>query len=126
MIRYRYALEAQPPAPFVNVTVRCPTTGRHIERTPALLDSGADCTVLPSSVVSALDLVQVGLQECEDFHGVIVVRPVFLVAVSIHDLPPVEVRVVLEERQKYVLLGRDVLNNHRIVHDGPQLALEIG
>lgn len=65
------------------------------------------------------------MQECEDFHGVIVVRPVFLVAVSIHGLPPVEVRAVLEERQKYVLLGRDVLNNHRIVLDGPQLALEI-
>lgn len=126
MIRYRYAAEAQPPAPFVNVTVHCPTTGRHTDRSPALLDTGSDCTVLPSSVVSALDLVQVGLQECADFHGVIVVRPLFLVAVSLHDLPPVvEVRAVLEERQKYVLLGRDVLNNHRIVLDGPQLALEI-
>lgn len=66
-----------------------------------------------------------GLQECEDFHSVIVVRPVFLVAVSIHDLPAVEVRAVREERQSYILLGRDVLNVHRIVLDGPQLAREI-
>lgn len=50
----------------------------------------------------------------------------FLVAVSIHDLLPVEVRAVLGERERYILLGRDVLNNHRIVFDGPQLALEIG
>jgi len=126
MIRYRYNAEVRPPAPFVHVTVRCPTTGRHIERSPALLDSGSDCTVLPSSVVSALDLVQVGLLECQDFHGVIVTRLVFLAVVSIHDFPPVEVRAVLEERQGYVLLGRDVLNSYRIVLDGPQLALEIG
>lgn len=64
MIRYRYATEAKPPAPFVNVTVCCPTKGRRIDRSPALLDTGSDCTVLPSSVVSTLDLVQVGLREC--------------------------------------------------------------
>jgi hypothetical protein len=126
MIRYRYATEAKPPAPFVNVTIRCPTTGRCTEPLPALLDTGSDCTVLPSSAVSTLDLVQVGLLECQGFYGELAELPVFLVAVSMHDLRPVEVRAVLGERERYVLLGRDVLNNHRTVLDGPQLALEIG
>jgi predicted aspartyl protease len=126
VIRYRYAMEAQPPAPFVNVTVRCPTTGRHVEQSLAQVDPGADCTVLPSSVVTALALVQVGLYECRGFHGEIVLLPVFLVKVSIHDLPAVEVRAVLGERESYILLGRYVLNAHRIVLDGPRLALEIG
>ena len=125
MIRYRYAAEVQPPAPFVNVSVRCPSTNRQIERLPALLDSGSDCTVLPSSVVAALDLVQVGLQECQDFHADRVMRSVFLVAVSIHEFPAVEVRAILEERQTHILLGRDVLNSRRIVVDGPRLTLEI-
>lgn len=126
MIRYRYTPQAKPPAPFVNVTVRCPTTGHRIERSPALLDTGADCTVLPASVVSTLELVQVGLLECQGFYGELVQLPVFLVAISIHDLPPIEVRAVLGERESHMLLGRDVLNHYRIVLDGPQLALEIG
>jgi predicted aspartyl protease len=126
MIRYRYAAEAEPPAPFVNVTIRCPTTGRHVDQSPAQVDTAADCTVLPRFVVSTLDLVQVGQQECRGFHGEIVLLPVFLVAVSIHDLPAVEVRAVLGEREAYILLGRDVLNAHRLVLDGPNLSLEIG
>jgi hypothetical protein len=75
--------------------------------------------------VTALDLVQVGERECQGFYGEIVQLPAFLVAVSIHDLPPIEVRAVLGEREAFILLGRDVLNNHRIVLDGPQLMLEI-
>jgi predicted aspartyl protease len=126
VIRYRYAVEAQPPAPFVNVIVGCPTSRRRVEQLPALLDSGADCTVLPSSVVAALALVQDGLYECQGFHGEIVLLPVFLVAVSIHDLPAVEVRAILGKCESYILLGRDVLNAHRIVLDGPHLSLEIG
>jgi hypothetical protein len=50
----------------------------------------------------------------------------FLVAVSVHDLPPVEVRAILGERESYILLGRDVFDSHRIVLDGPRLSLEIG
>jgi hypothetical protein len=126
MIRYRYVAESQPPAPFVKVAIRCPTSGRHVDQVPAQVDTGSDCTVLPSAVVSALDLVQVGQYECQGFQGVIMPFPVFLVAVSIHDMPPVEVRAILGDRQSYVLLGRDVLNAHRIVLDGPGLALEIG
>lgn len=126
MIRYRYVAESQPPAPFVKLSVRCPTTGRHVDQSPAQVDTGADCTVLPPSVVSALELVQVGQYECQGFQGEIMTFPVFLVAISIHELAPVEVRAILGERESYILLGRDVLNAHRIVLDGPQLALEIG
>lgn len=126
MIRYRYTTEIQPPAPFVSVTVRCPTTGRYIDPSPAQVDSGADCTVLPQFVVSALDLVQIGVYECQGFEGEIKRFPVFLVAIAIHDLPPVEVRAILVESEPYILLGRDVLNAHRIILDGPRMVLEIG
>lgn len=125
MIRYRYAAEVQPPAPFVKVTVRCPTTGHHLDQSLAQVDTGSDCTVIPLSVVLALDLVQVGQQECQGFEGEIRPFLMFLVAISIHDLPPVEVRAILGERESYILLGRDVLNTHRIVLDGPRLSLEI-
>lgn len=34
--------------------------------------------------------------------------------------------MVRYQGELYVLLGRDVLNRHRILLDGPQLAFEIG
>jgi hypothetical protein len=56
----------------------------------------------------------------------IVELPLFLVEIQLHDLPPARVRAALGRAERYVLLGRDVLNAFRIVLDGPQLAMEIG
>ncbi len=125
MIRYRYVTHLQPPAPFVNVTVRCPTTGTSATNVPAQIDSAADRTVIPGGVVSALNLVQVGRFLFEAFGGAVVELPVYLVAVQIHDLPPLEVRAVIGEREPYVLLGRDILSSYRVLLDGPGQAVEI-
>jgi hypothetical protein len=48
------------------------------------------------------------------------------VAITVHDLPLVLVRVALGEWEPYILLGRDVLNAYRVLLDGPQTFLEIG
>ena len=77
-------------------------------------------------MVSGLGLVQVGRFLFEGFGGAIMELPVFLVAVQIHDLPPLEIRAVVGEKESYVLLGRDILNTYRVLLDGPQLAVEIG
>lgn len=125
MIRYRYAEQIQPPAPFVNVSLRCPATGQQVTNRPALLHTGADRTVLPRAVVEALALVEDGRLLFQGFAGEVVQLPVYLTEVQVHDLPPLLVRAVLGEHEPYVLLGRDVLNVHRILLDGPQLALEL-
>jgi hypothetical protein len=52
MIRYRYVTHLQPPAPFVNVTVRCPTTGTSVKDIPAQIDPAADRTVVPGGSAS--------------------------------------------------------------------------
>ncbi len=51
--------------------------------------------------------------------------PLFLVEVQIHDLPAIPVRALLGKQEVYILLGRDVLNAHRILLDGPHLVTEI-
>lgn len=126
MIRYRYATQLKTPAPFVNVTLRCPGSGREIPGQPALVGTGADRTVLPGPIVETLSLVEDGRLLFQGFAGDVVELPIFLIAVQMHDLPPILIRAVLGEREPYILLGRDVLNAHRILLDGPQLALEIG
>jgi gag-polyprotein putative aspartyl protease len=125
MIRYRYAMQVQPPAPFVNVSIRCPGTGKQSLNVPALVDTAADRTVLTGHLIEALGLVEDGRLSFQGFAGDVVELPIFLAEVQVHDLPPRLIRAVLGEREPYVLLGRDVLNAHRILLDGPQLALEI-
>ena len=126
MIRYRYTTALNPPAPVVNVTIVCPATGRRLETQPAQIDTGADCTVLPGPLVTALGLVEDGRLQLQGFMGKVVELPVFLVDVHVHDLPAVTVRAVLGENDRLIILGRDVLNSHRLVLDGPGLALEVG
>jgi len=125
MIRYRYAQRLNPPAPFVNVTLRCPTTGAQAMGLPAQLDVAADRTILPGRVVEALGLVEDGRALFQGFAGEIIELPVFLVEVQVHDFLPLLTRAALRGNEPHILLGRDVLNAHRILLDGPQLALEI-
>jgi predicted aspartyl protease len=125
MIRYRYATVVQPPAPFVNVSVRCPATGKQSLNVPALIDTAADRTVLTGQLIEALGLVEDGRLSFQGFAGEVVELPIFLAEVQVHDLPPLMIRAVIGEREPYILLGRDVLNAHRILLDGPQLAMEI-
>ena len=51
--------------------------------------------------------------------------PVFVVSLSIFDLPAHEIAVVAHPDEPWILLGRDVLNRHRLVLDGPNSAMEI-
>lgn len=126
MIRYRYVSSLSPAAPFINVSLRCPATGSAVTDVPAQLDTAADRTVLPGHLVDALGLVEDGRLHFEGFAGEIVELPVFLVEIQVHGLPGNLVRGALGEREPHILLGRDVLNAHRCLLDGPQLTLEIG
>lgn len=65
------SLHHNPPAPVAWVTVRNPETGTEISDIPMLLDSGADVTLLPATVVDELKL-QVNTEkgtELADFDG---------------------------------------------------------
>jgi hypothetical protein len=90
------------------------------------VDSAADRTIVPGTVIAALELVQDGHAVFQGFGGQLLELPIYLVAVTVHDLPAVMTRVALGEREPFLLLGRDVLNAHRFLLDRPQLALEIG
>jgi hypothetical protein len=125
MIHYRYAEQFTPPAPFVNVSVQCLATGTRADKQPAQVDSAADRTVLPDRLVEALGLVEDGRLLFQGFSGQVVELPVFLVAVQVHDFPPVLVRAALGVAEPHILLGRDVLNAHDFLLAGPRLSLGI-
>lgn len=125
MVRYRYASQLTPPAPFVNLTLTCPGTSIRVENLPAQIDTAADRTILPKELVQDLELEEDGKFLFQGFTGEVVELPVFLIAVQIHDLPVVLVRAAMGVVETHLLLGRDVLNRFRLLLDGPQRVLEI-
>ena len=126
MVRYQYVDEISPPAPFVYLTVRNPEHDLASPEMPALLDSGADRTVIPGKLVTALRLSALrtmlvgGLGN--DPHQLFM----YSVVIQMRTLQSMEVEVIAHDDESFVLLGRDVLNQLRIVLDGPNQVLEIG
>lgn len=126
MIRYGYLPQLQPPAPFVHVTLRNPVTGSEQRGLPAQIDTAADRKLFPINIVQALELLQIGSILIEGAGGVRQAMPSYPVSFSIHDLPAVTVEVVASPGESWILLGRDILNSHRILLNGPELVLELG
>lgn len=125
-IRYAYSAALQPPAPFVHLTLwNVPRTAELSEQ-PAQVDTGADRTVLPTSMVDALGLLPVDEILVAGLAGSRHSLRTYAVRIGIRDLPPVLVEAFVSPEEPWILLGRDVLNAHRLLLDGPNLALEIG
>ena len=91
-----------------------------------LLDSAADGALLPLIVAEELNLDKIGDLDIGGVGGSVERMTVYDVLLGIHPLPLHLVEVVAHADEPWVLLGRDVLNGHRLLLDGPGLALEIG
>jgi hypothetical protein len=126
VIRYNYLRQLRPPAPFVNVTLRNPVTGMERRDVPAQLETAADRTLLPDSLVQSLNLPQIGTIAIGGVGGVAQTMPSYPVQVTIHNLPTLTLEVVASPGETWALLGRDVLNAEKLLLDGPNLLLEIG
>ena len=125
MIRYSYNQQITPPAPFVHVSIRPPERGIAVSDLPALLDTAADITVIPARVAEELHLIPLDETPIGGFDGRLSWVSTFLVQLELRHSTPRVIRAVASRDEPYVLLGRDVLNDHRVVLDGPGLRLEI-
>ena len=125
MISYAYNTQRYPPAPFVLLTLRHPVTGDVLSGVPAQIDSAADRTVLPLSIAEAMNLHRVGNMLIGGVGGTVAAMPTYAVLLSVHTLPERLIEVIAHAEESWMLLGRDVLNDLRIVLDGPRMVLEI-
>jgi hypothetical protein len=124
-MRYNYNRQLTPPAPFVHVRAAAPASGKAVEQIAAQLDSAADRSVIPWSVVEALQLPQLDELPALGFGGHLVSVPTFLVQLTVRSCTPITVEAFASREEPYVLLGRDVLNHFRVLLDGPNLVLEM-
>jgi hypothetical protein len=129
MIRYTYTQTgATHPAPFVHVTLRTPVSNSPLEITdaPGQIDRAADRTVIPESLVQQLQLVHLDSMEVAGLGGVVTTLPTYVVVLQVRGAQALSIEVLASNGEPWILLGRDVLNQIRIVLDGPARFVEIG
>jgi len=113
-----------PPAPVADVVVTHPVSSVNSGGLRGKLDTGADLTVIPESLVPQLALGARAHVWARGYDGTFSQRPVYYVRLSLegHELPAV--RCIATDRRN-VLVGRNVLNRFVITLDGRNLRFEV-
>ena len=117
--KFKYSKSFSPPAPVLPAKLENPSSGLTVEL-DGKLDTGADITVIPDSAVQKLDLPPRGTIRIKDDKE----RPLYFTNIKIatHNFE----RVMVTSLQKeYILVGRDILNQLKILLDGKKLEFEI-
>jgi|DewCreStandDraft_1066081.scaffolds.fasta_scaffold00494_44 hypothetical protein len=119
---FPYNRQHDPPAPVLPLRVGAPGADP-VVAAPALVDSGADLTVLPEELVRMLRLPQIGEVTVRGVEGVARRVPVYAAEVEV--VGGIRRIVEVVGIRANALLGRDVLNGMVITLDGPQQVLRV-
>jgi len=116
---YRYDATYDPPIPVCNVTLIAPATNQRAELT-AIVDTGADGTIIPIQHLQRIEARRAYEASMRSQWGER--RSVFLYVVDlkIGELTLPGVYVVGDELGDETVLGRNVLNELRLLLDGPE------
>ncbi len=113
-----------PPAPFIDVVVIHPTDDNRSTQLRGKLDTGADLSAIPSSLMIELNLLARGTVTERDYKGETTIHAAYGVSLEIAGVRLDNVKVVATPRAS-VLLGRNVLNKFIITLDGKALTFEM-
>ena len=116
MIPYDRGFE--PPALVLPVALAGVVRPRPKVNVQALIDTGADVTAVPATLKDRLRLYRFSQLQLEDARGV--KEPVYTyeVRLTVANLPPIILEVILAPFP-FAMLGRDWLRNHYLLLNGP-------
>ena len=126
-LAYAYDKENfDPPAPVLEVSLSIPTPSfsGQIVRSPALLDSGADITVIPQWIAQQLQLKYVDEVLASGYDGIPKRTFVYSVKIILDNLGDLVIRTITSDGG-YVLIGRDILNRWSLFLKGRSRIFEI-
>jgi predicted aspartyl protease len=119
--RFAYDASLDPPAPVVPVRVAGPL-GEDAVMLPMLIDTGADCTLVPASIVRQLGLPQIDVVGLTGVGGAKQRATVHAASIELGGVRWIARIVALPDE---AILGRDVLNQAVVMLDGPGLAISV-
>lgn len=121
---YSYNRQVEPPGPLINVIVRSEEEQTLFAKSPALLDYGADRSVITAEIFEALQPDRVGAIYIENFLGEGSAQRLYAVNIEFHGWTFLHVPVLVGANG-YIILGRDLLNQFDIRLNGIDGKLEI-
>lgn len=120
-----YQSFVSPPGPFAVVTVSNVDGSVTIPNRVAQLDSAADRTVFPQSLIDALGTAASGAVILAGFGGTPTTCLLYEVLLALPSFSTIRLEVIAHADEPWVLLGRDVLNRYVVTLDGQALRLTI-
>ncbi len=117
---FPYSQNYNPSAPVVEVTFVTAAEGLRTGPLPALVDSGADGTIVPIDYLNEIQapstVEMVIRSQWGERHRVLL----YLVDVQIDNLTLPGIEVVGDELSDEIVIGRDILNRLQVLLDGPK------
>ena len=114
---YNYSHNVIPPAPVLPIEISTPFTPDLRLQKIALIDSGADISGLPPSVIDELSLNPIREEQIQGSTG-IDIRPIYAVNILFHGTSFSNLSVMGMSGEDFIVIGRDILNSFHICLDG--------
>ena len=119
-----YERDVVSPAPFLDLTIRHPDDSGQMAGLKAKIDTGADVSAIPATLVTQLGLPMVSKLMIEGYDGVPTSVATYSVKFEI-DESLFKSQEIIAIPEIYALLGRDILNYFYLKLNGPELTFEI-
>lgn len=120
-----YSFRYFPPMPVLQVALSFPDQGQWQRPVTAIVDSGADFTIVPLSTIEPMNLPLVGdanlVSQWQDRRAV----HVYQVDMQIGGIVMASVEIAGDPNGDEIVLGRNVLNDLDLRLNGPSLQLEL-
>lgn len=113
-----------PPAPVLEVSLSSPISQGEVIKIPALLDSGADITVIPPNIAQQLQLKYVDEISVAGYDGIAQKVFVYSAKIIFDNLGDFIIRVITSGGE-HALVGRDILNKWSVLLKGRNKIFEI-
>ena len=117
-----------PPAATVDILLTTPDPELFKQFAPikkmALLDTAAEMTAIPSSLVNEFELKKIDEIIVTDYQGNLLRTSIFVIRVMLDELLDLNIRVITSDHD-YVHIGRDIMNKWILYLNGLNKVLKI-
>lgn len=121
---FEYDKDYHPAMPLIEVNVK-PVGSKDGLALTALVDSGADATMIPEAHLKQLGVSRSGWANMRGVAGISYRVPVYIVSLSIGQMRIGAIRVAGDRQNTQMILGRDVLNQFVVTLNGLAFTVEV-
>lgn len=125
MTAYSFSHKYLPPMPMLEISLSYADNAPSIGPMPAVVDTGADGTLVPTSVLSKFEAAESDRIWIRSQWGEYRSALTYVLDLHIGSLRLPAIQIVADDRGNEIILGRDVLNKLRVLLDGPAQTTEI-